>query len=278
MQIFKTQKQLTRYLKEIRKNKTIGFIPTMGALHSGHISLIHLSKKKCDITVCSIFINPTQFNNSKDFQKYPKNHTQDIPLLQKNECDILYIPDVKDLYIKSEQTKKFDFGELTKAMEAEYRPGHFNGVGTIVEKLLNIINPHKAFFGQKDLQQLYFVKALANTLSIKVDIIACKTIREKNGLAKSSRNTLLSENQKYKAGIIYQCLNFCKKNQQLGVSALKKHTIQKINSIKDIKIEYIEFINLENFKKITVLDEKNENAICIAAYLNEVRLIDNIIL
>ena len=278
MQIFKTQKKLSKHLNQIRKKNTIGFVPTMGALHSGHLSLIKASKKECDVTVCSVFINPTQFNSKKDFQKYPSNEEDDIKKLKKINCNILYIPETKDLYKKNEKTKLFDFGELTRIMEAKHREGHFNGVGTIVEKLLTIIKPQKAFFGKKDLQQLCFVKKLIKKLNISTEIIAGETIREKNGLAKSSRNILLSKKQRNEAEIIYSCLKFCKKNQELGITKLKKYTAEQINNYNEMKLEYIEFVNLDSFKKINQLEKKKINAICIAVYINNIRLIDNIIL
>ena len=185
MKIFKTKSKLLKYLNNNRKEKSVGFIPTMGALHSGHLKLIETSKKKCTLTICSIFINPTQFNNSDDFHSYPNTLKLDLEKLKHLNCDIVYIPTVDDLYAKGESAKKFDFGSLTREMEGKYRPGHFNGVATIVEKFFTIINPTKAFFGEKDLQQLQIVKALVKKMNVQIEIIPISTIREKNGLAKS---------------------------------------------------------------------------------------------
>ena len=175
---FFDKKSLTKYLTTIRKNKSIGFVPTMGALHEGHIALIKNSKQESDITVCSIFINPTQFNNNTDFINYPKNTDKDLSLLKKNNCDIVYIPKVEDLYIKSEEPKTYDFNGLETVMEGKHRPGHFNGVATIVEKLFNIIKPEKAFFGEKDLQQLQIVKKLVKKIKGNTIIKSIPTVRE----------------------------------------------------------------------------------------------------
>ncbi len=275
---FFDKKSLTKHLTNIRKNKSIGFVPTMGALHEGHIALIKNSKQESDITVCSIFINPTQFNNNNDFINYPKNTDKDLSLLKKNNCDIVYIPKVEDLYTKSEEPKTYNFNGLETVMEGKHRPGHFNGVATIVEKLFNIMKPEKAFFGEKDLQQLQIVKELVKKMKVNTIIKSIPTVRELSGLAKSSRNALLTQAQKEEASIIYKTLLYCKQNKQIPIKELKKHATDKIISNKSIKLEYIEFINLETMRPIKSWREVNKNAICIAAYINRVRLIDNIIL
>lgn len=275
---FFDKKSLTKHLTNIRKNKSIGFVPTMGALHEGHIALIKNSKQKSDITVCSIFINPTQFNNNNDFINYPKNTDKDLSLLKKNNCDIVYIPKVEDLYAKSEEPKTYNFNGLETVMEGKYRPGHFNGVATIVEKLFNIIKPEKAFFGEKDLQQLQIVKELVKKMKANTIIKSIPTVRELSGLAKSSRNELLTQAQKEEASVIYKTLLYCKQNKQIPIKELKKHATDKIISNKSVKLEYIEFVNLEKMQPIKSWKEVNKNAICIAAYINKVRLIDNIIL
>ncbi len=275
---FFDKKSLTEHLTNIRKNKSIGFVPTMGALHEGHIALIKNSKQESDITVCSIFINPTQFNNNTDFINYPKNTDKDLCLLKKNNCDIVYIPKVEDLYIKSEEPKTYDFNGLETVMEGKHRPGHFNGVATIVEKLFNIIKPEKAFFGEKDLQQLQIVKELVKKMKVNTIIKSIPTVRELSGLAKSSRNELLTQAQKEEASVIYKTLLYCKQNKQTPIKELKKHASDKIVGSKSIELEYIEFVNLETMRAINSWKEVNKNAICIAAYINKVRLIDNIIL
>ena len=278
MHVFKTKSKLIASLNALQQKKSIGFVPTMGALHEGHLSLIEASKKECDITICSIFVNPTQFNNAHDFDNYPNTIDKDLEKLQKLSCDIVYTPSTNDLYSKSEKAKKFDFGSLANSMEGEFRRGHFNGMATIIEKLFNIIKPEKAFFGQKDLQQLQIVKALVKQISNSVEIKNIPTVREKNGLAKSSRNSLLSKKQRKKAALIYYCLDYCLQNKTKGVVKLKSFIYNKFKQQEDLKLEYAEIVNLNSMLPISQWQSKNENAICIAAYIGNVRLIDNIIL
>ena len=278
MEIFKTKTELTTYLNSINSEKSVGFTPTMGALHSGHLQLIKRSKIECDITICSIFVNPTQFNNSDDFKKYPKKLKGDLEKLKKVNCDIVYTPNINDLYAKGMKVKEFNFGSLAESMEGEYRPGHFNGMATIVEKFFNIINPTKAFFGQKDLQQLQIVKALVKQMHCDIEIIGIPTIRERSGLAKSSRNSLLSENAKTEALLISKCLNFCSQNKNLGISELQKHIKYAFKKSRNLKLEYAAFVSLNKMKEIKEWEAENQSAVCIAAYIDSVRLIDNIIL
>ena len=278
MEIFKTKTELTTYLNSINSEKSVGFTPTMGALHSGHLQLIKRSKIECDITICSIFVNPTQFNNSDDFKKYPKKLKGDLEKLKKVNCDIVYTPNINDLYAKGMKVKEFNFGSLAESMEGEYRPGHFNGMATIVEKFFNIIKPTKAFFGQKDLQQLQIVKALVKQMHCDIEIIGIPTIRERSGLAKSSRNSLLSENAKTEALLISKCLNFCSQNKNLGISELQKHIKYAFKKSRNLKLEYAAFVSLNKMKEIKEWEAENQSAVCIAAYIDSVRLIDNIIL
>jgi pantoate--beta-alanine ligase len=278
MQDFTTKTELFAYLSKITKEKTIGFIPTMGALHQGHLSLIEESKEKCDITICSIFVNPTQFNNERDLVNYPNTINTDLEKLEQLACDVVYIPAIEDLYENGEKAKTFDFGSLTTSMEGEFRPGHFSGMATIVEKLFNIIHPTIAFFGQKDLQQLQIVKALVKQMKSTIRIEGVPTIREENGLAKSSRNKLLSENAKTEAILIYNCLNYCKNNKKKGIPYLKHYITRQFEQHKNFKLEYAEIVSLNTMRQIERWQSKNENAICIAAYHSGVRLIDNIIL
>lgn len=278
MQTFTTKTGLIDCLSAVEKEKTLGFVPTMGALHQGHLSLIKESNNICDLTICSIFINPTQFNNHEDLANYPNTLDKDLLLLKKINCDIVYAPQVCDLYIKGERAKNYNFGEITALMEGDYRPGHFNGIATIIEKFFKIIKPTKAFFGQKDLQQLQVVKALVKQMNISTEIISMPIIREKNGLAKSSRNKFLSSTEKDTASIIYSCLVYCKNNKSKGIKTLKENIFKTINSNKYIELEYAEFVNLENMQRIQEWQEKNKTAICIAAYIAGIRIIDNIIL
>ena len=278
MEIFKTKTELTTYLNTFHSEKSVGFTPTMGALHSGHMQLIESSKIECDITICSIFVNPTQFNNSGDLEKYPNTLKADLEKLKQVNCDIVYTPTIDDLYAKGEKAKEFNFGSLAASMEGEYRPGHFNGMATIVEKFFNIINPTKAFFGQKDLQQLQIVKALVKQMQSDIEIIGIPTIREESGLAKSSRNSLLSANAKTEALLISKCLNFCAENKNLGISELQKYIKKAFEKSRNLELEYAEFVSLNQMKEIKEWEVENQSAVCIAAYIYGVRLIDNIIL
>ena len=278
MQVFKTTYELSKYLNSFKNKNSIGFVPTMGTLHSGHLSLIIESKKTCKITICSIFVNPTQFNNPTDFENYPNNLISDLQQLEKLSCDIVFTPTTEDIYTKSKKSKKFDFGSLSNGMEGTFRNGHFNGMATIIEKLFKIIKPTKAFFGQKDLQQLQIVKALVKQMDAQIEIIGIKTVRETNGLAKSSRNNLLDSNEKEKASIIYKVLKYCFKNKEKGIADLKLYVHKEFKHQKEIKLEYVEMVNSESMMPIEKWGNHNENAVCIAAYVNGIRLIDNIIL
>ena len=278
MQIFKTKLELTRFLSSEKKVKSIGFVPTMGALHEGHLQLIKQSKKECEITVCSIFVNPTQFNNATDLANYPNTLKEDLLKLENLNCDAVYIPKVDDLYEENEKAKEFDFGTLSSTMEGEFRPGHFNGMATIVEKFFNIIKPTKAYFGQKDLQQLQIVKTLAKQTNSEIEIVGVPTIREESGLAMSSRNALLTTEGRKDATLIFECLNYCRANKNKGIDFLKSHTKTKFAENKNFELEYVEFVALNTILPITKWEKENENAICIATYIDGVRLIDNIIL
>jgi pantoate--beta-alanine ligase len=278
MQIFKPKLELTRFLSSEKKVKSIGFVPTMGALHEGHLQLIKQSKKECEITVCSIFVNPTQFNNATDLANYPNTLKEDLLKLENLNCDAVYIPKVDDLYEENEKAKEFEFGTLSTTMEGEFRPGHFNGMATIVEKFFNIIKPTKAYFGQKDLQQLQIVKTLAKQTNSEIEIVGVPTIREESGLAMSSRNALLTTEGRKDATLIFECLNYCRANKNKGIDFLKSHTKTKFAENKNFELEYVEFVALNTMLPITKWEKENENAICIATYIDGVRLIDNIIL
>lgn len=278
MIIFNNQKELKEHLSKV-KNSLIGFVPTMGALHQGHISLISKSKALCDITVCSIYVNPTQFNKSDDFLNYPKKIKDDIKLLEKNNCNILYSPEDVDLYKRGEIAKNYNFNGIELSLEGKYRPGHFNGMATIVEKLLNIVKPQMVFFGEKDLQQLMIIKELVKQNNISTKVIGCPIIREKNGLAKSSRNQHLSKTDRECCGIIYkQLLLFKNLFKKTDLEVLKKQIITNITSNKKIEIEYLELVNLDTFQIENDIKNNMNYACCIAVSISGVRLIDNIIL
>ena len=276
MQIFKTKSDLSSYLFSLTTS-TIGFVPTMGALHEGHLELLREAKKQCSVVVCSIFVNPTQFDSKEDFNSYPNTLSSDITKLEKINCDVLYVPAVSDLYAINEKVKRFNFNGLDLVLEGKFRKGHFGGVATIIEKFFNVIRPHRTYFGQKDLQQILVVKSLTKQLNLPIEIISVPTIREENGLAMSSRNKLLSPKQIETASMLYKSLKFCKKNKdKFSITHLKNCIKIQFSEQLEVDLEYLEFVDANNLQNISFFQENN-NAICIAAYLGGVRLIDNII-
>tara|TARA_B110000438_G_scaffold42543_1_gene42406 strand:- start:1541 stop:2380 length:840 start_codon:yes stop_codon:yes gene_type:complete len=279
MIIFKEKKKLADYIASKINSHTIGLTATMGALHEGHISLIKESKKKCDISICSIFINPKQFNNLNDFIKYPKTTESDLKLLEESKCDIVYMPKSEDLYKKNEKIIKYEFNNLEKYLEGKYRPNHFNGVAMIIEKLFKLIRPTHAFFGEKDLQQLLIIKQLVKKNGIDIRIVGCPTIRDKKGLAMSSRNKLLSRNDQTYSAKIYQQLLKCKKNYtKTSLRDLKKNAINNLSKSKKIEVEYLDFVDITTLKPKIIFEKNTKYAVCIAVNISGVRLIDNIIL
>ncbi|MEC8853682.1 MAG: pantoate--beta-alanine ligase [Bacteroidota bacterium] len=277
MLIFKTKSDLSSYLATLT-DSLIGFVPTMGALHEGHLALLLKAKKQSSVVVCSIFVNPTQFDSKKDFNRYPDTLSDDITKLEKINCDVLYVPTASDLYAINEKAKHFNFNGLDNVMEAKFRKGHFDGVATIIEKFFNIIKPHKAYFGQKDLQQLLIVKSLTKQLNLPIEIVSVPTMREENGLAMSSRNKLLNAKQKLVASMLYESLAFCKANKDtLKIRELKTHLEKQFSEQLEVDLEYLEFVDANNLHPITVFKENDNNAVCIGAYVGGVRLIDNII-
>lgn len=257
-------------------NSIVGFVPTMGALHQGHLQLIKEAKSKCEIVVVSIFVNPLQFNNSSDFEKYPVTIAQDSELLKEIGCDILFIPQAKEMYA-SKPVLRFDFGILETVMEGKYRPGHFNGVAIVVSKLFHIVAPQKVFFGQKDFQQCAVISKLIKDLSFNMVMETIPTIREKNGLAMSSRNTRLSEEGRERAALIYKGLSLGKKNLEEGKSYEEAIKIIE-NTVTDkghIEVEYIEIADTETL--LHPDSSTRQIVICFAGFLEGVRLIDNIV-
>jgi pantoate--beta-alanine ligase len=260
------------------ENKSIGLVPTMGALHNGHTALIEESVKECDITVCSIYVNPTQFNKSTDLVKYPKTINNDLLLLEKSNCDIVFCPDNKTMY-PYESNVTFDFGTLDKVMEGEFRPGHFSGVGLVVSKLLNIVQPNNAYFGQKDLQQFAVINKLAKELLFDTKIKCVPIIREENGLALSSRNMRLTNLGKNEALVLYESLIFAKKELTNGESITEIRNKIKLKFAASIaELEYFEVVEQNSLEAITNITKNDPIAICIAGYVENVRLIDNILL
>ena len=259
-------------------NKKVGFVPTMGALHQGHISLLEKSLEENDITVCSIYVNPTQFNNSDDFKFYPRTYEEDKIKLEQLGIDILFAPDDKMMY-PDQRNINLDVGYLEEIMEGSHRPGHFKGVALIVAKLLHIVNPDKAYFGQKDLQQFAVIHQMVKELFFDVSLVRMPIVRENDGLAMSSRNRRLTAQQRKNAPLLYQALISAKENLLTGMSV--KQTKEKIKETftdnETVKLEYFEVVGSETLLPKKAFKEGELVACCIAAYLGEVRLIDNII-
>ncbi len=279
MEIYKTKATLKKRISELKASgKTIGFVPTMGALHNGHLSLIECAKKQTDVSVVSIFVNPTQFNDPKDLEKYPRTVDADIEKLEQIGADLLFLPDVTEIYPKPD-TRVFDFGNLDKVMEGKYRKGHFNGVAQVVSKLFDFVEPHKAFFGLKDFQQYVIIKELVRKYMSEtgIEIIGCPIIRESDGLAMSSRNMLLSEEQRKNANLISQTLFKAKElSKNMSVEDVKKIVVDTINANPFLEVEYFEIVDDEHLETIKSWSEQSAKVGCIAVFCGDVRLIDNV--
>ena len=264
----------------IKSRKKIGLVPTMGSLHDGHISLIKKAKQNNDVVWVSIFINPTQFNSSKDLINYPKDLNKDIKLIKEISKDInVFSPEECEMYNGNPKIKVYDFENLDNELEGKFRKNHFNGVATIVSKLLSLFKPNNIYFGEKDFQQILIIKRFISIERINVKIVICPTIREKNGLALSSRNNLLSKSNREKSSIIYKSLNILKENfKNLNLIQTQKKIIDNINKKKNFEVEYLEIVN-ENTLEIDVkINPKKTYRAFICVKANEVRLIDNILL
>ena len=279
MKVVTTKKELISYINDFRKKgKTIGLVPTMGALHEGHLSLVRECKKNTDITVVSIFVNPTQFNDPEDLKRYPRTPEQDISLLNTVDCDLVFLPTVEEIYPEKD-IRKFNFGYLENIMEGARRHGHFNGVGQVVSRLFDIVTPDKAFFGMKDFQQIAIIKNMVQQLNYKIDIVSCPIIREASGLALSSRNMLLDEEHKKNAPHIYATLKKARNLvAQMSVDDLKKWITDQIDSNPYLKTEYVEIVDNTTLQIIQNWNEKNDRVVCVAVHAGKIRLIDNIVL
>ena len=276
MKVLKSKKTLIDYVERQREmGKKIGFAPTMGALHQGHLSLYKAAKKENDEVISSIFVNPTQFNNPDDFQKYPKTLEKDLELLEKAGVDAVYVPNVEEMYPDGLNSKKYDFDGLENEMEGKYRPGHFDGVGTIVEELFRQVQPHNAYFGEKDYQQLAIIKKMVEKTKLPVKIHGVPTLREEDGLAMSSRNVRLTETQRKEATIIYETLT--KVKEWFKVISLEeiKQRVTEIFKNSNFELEYFVIADKETLKEANAIDEDKEYRAFIVAYADTVRLIDN---
>lgn len=279
MLIFNKKSDLSAFLRPfINQNKSIGFVPTMGALHEGHLSLLKNSLSENDITVMSIFVNPTQFNNAEDLDKYPRTLERDVQIMQAlSNSIIVYAPEVEDIYEGNTVSENFEYDGLENQMEGKHRPGHFDGVGTIVKRLFEIVQPNKAYFGEKDFQQLQIVKKLVSKYNIPVEVIGCPIHREPNGLAMSSRNERLSAIAKEKAAIIYQTLSDAKKLFQTNSA---EETILFVeNEFKkhpEFQLEYFEIADEATLLPVSKKETDKNYRGFIAIFIENIRLIDNI--
>lgn len=281
MLIFKQVQDLQNHIYLQRsKGKTIGFAPTMGALHAGHMSLIAAANEGADISVASIFVNPTQFNEASDLDKYPRTEGLDIQKLMLHGCDVLFMPNVEEVYPKNVDTSpKFDFGDLATVMEGAHRPGHFDGVAQVVGRLLDIVQPDSLYMGQKDYQQFAIIQDMLRQMQSTIQIVRCPIIREEDGLAMSSRNVRLPEKHRQAAPRIYQLLSEAKeKITTEKPSQIEKWAMAELLKIVDAKPEYFEIVDGFTLQKIATFEEAKVAVACLACWVGDVRLIDNMIL
>ena len=280
MEIFKQIDPLRAFLKTHRVHgKSIGLVPTMGALHTGHLSLIKASQAQNNITVSTIYINPTQFNNLSDLEKYPRTLENDIALLESAGCEVLFCPDNNEMY-PEKSVLTVDFGNLDKVMEGKFRPGHFSGVGLVVSKLFNIIQPTNAYFGQKDFQQFAIIQKLVDELKFDLSLHRVATSREADGLAMSSRNLRLSPHHRKQATVFYQALLEARRNLNDGIALeeVKNRVKHFVEQQPDVTLEYLELADSKNLNLLKNVENQHPPVLCIAGFVGDVRLIDNMFL
>lgn len=276
MELIQKSEELKSLLKQKKKDgHTIGFVPTMGALHSGHLSLIEKARTECDIVVCSIFVNPTQFNEKSDLDKYPRTLEADSALIE-SMCDVLFVPEsVEEIYGKKITLQEFDFGGLENELEGEFRPGHFQGMANVVSILLKLVLADKAYFGLKDYQQFKIVEKLTKLIDLDTKIVGCPIVREDNGLARSSRNELLTASGRKAASVIYYSLRYIQEfYPYLSLPELQKKAKSMIQGI--LEVEYLEIRDAETLEELRAKNKNNGVFISFAGTIDGVRLIDNI--
>lgn len=278
MELFKTIKELQQALAADRRSGlSIGFVPTMGALHEGHLSLVKRAGQENDRVVVSIFVNPTQFNDPNDLRNYPRTLDADLALLSSCPCDYVFAPEPDEVYPEPDR-RKFDFGSLETVMEGHFRPGHFNGVAQVVSKLFAIVLPQRAYFGRKDFQQYSIILKMCSMLNLAVEIVACEIIREADGLAMSSRNSLLTRDHRAAAPQIYRILQEALAEAgPFSPEEVRQHVTEKINSIALLKIEYFDIVDEHSLESVSSWEQKGTKVGCIAVFAGAVRLIDNIV-
>jgi pantoate--beta-alanine ligase len=280
MEIFKQITPLKAFLRDLKcQQKSVGLVPTMGALHAGHIALFETSKSQNHLTVGSIFVNPIQFNNQNDLLKYPRDIENDIKLLEAVGCDVLFYPETSEMYPES-STLRLDFGMLDRVMEGQFRPGHFSGVALVVSKLFNIIQPDRAYFGQKDWQQFAVIQKLIAELNFGVSLHSVATLRESDGLALSSRNLRLNTQERKKAAVFFQGLVRSKTGLHGGerLEDVKANVKAFVESQSGVRLEYLELADSKNLNLLENVEESAKPILCIAGYVGDIRLIDNMFL
>ena len=277
MIVYRTKNDLAKHLDDLRqRGKSIGLVPTMGALHHGHISLVERSTSGNGATVVTIFVNPTQFNDSSDLEKYPRTPEKDLDILRQYKVDVVFIPSVKEMYPEPDE-RKFDLAGLDKVMEGAYRKGHFNGVAQIVSKLFDVIGPHRAYFGQKDFQQVVIIKHLVEMLGMDIQVVTCPIVREKDGLALSSRNIQLSREERKAAPLVYRILMQAKEKQaDFDPDAVKQWVEEQFKLHPMFQLEYFEIVEDKYLTPIIKWENGVNKVGCIAVQLGQIRLIDNL--
>ena len=277
MNIYKTAEELRSFVTEERKQgHRIAFVPTMGALHEGHLSLVRRALKENECCIVSVFVNPTQFNNPRDLETYPRTLDADSHLLASSGTTALFAPVVETIYPEPD-TRVFHVGAVAEVMEGKYRPGHFNGVMQVVSRLFDLVQPDCAYFGEKDFQQIAVLRAMAREIKSPVEIIACPIVREEDGLARSSRNTLLSEEGRAQAPNIYRILSESRTwSKELSPKAVIERATQLLDAIPTLRVEYFEIVDADTLQPITRWEDSSKPHGCITVYCGEVRLIDNI--
>jgi pantoate--beta-alanine ligase len=264
--------------KQKSDGKTIGFVPTMGALHEGHLKLIRQAASENDFVAVSIFVNPIQFNNPEDLEKYPRTLEEDLLKLEGTGCNLVFAPSAQEMYPEPDLTE-FDFGDLDKVMEGKFRPGHFRGVAIVVKKLFEIVTPHKAYFGEKDFQQLAIIKKMVSMLKMPVKIVPCPIVREADGLAMSSRNARLTTEERAEAPAIYKALLSVKENYSWFIPAgVKQLVTGEIQENQFFRVEYAEVVDTQTLQPFEDWHDAEHAVVCVAAFIGNVRLIDNIVL
>ena len=278
MLVFYTVAALRQHLTNLPSTQSIGLVPTMGALHEGHTTLITTARAESDVVVSSIFVNPTQFNNPADLARYPRTLNADLQQLEASGCDVVFAPSVDEMYPEP-TVLRLDFGALETGLEGAFRPGHFNGVGIVVAKLFNAVQPHRAYFGQKDLQQVAVIRQLIRDLGFPIELVRCPTVRDPDGLAMSSRNGNLTPTEREQAPLLFQALTQARALLSSGQSPeqAKAAVSQMIATNPNFRLEYADVVNADTLQPTHEVLAPGQTAVCVAAHLGKVRLIDNVV-